>query len=141
MKQHVTYLVPTLEVRECVNANYPPEFVAKMKQIMAAQLENFRKAVNAGVKIAFGTDIGVCPFGQNAREFSLMVENGMTPMQAIHSATIAGAELLGITDKLGSLRQGKLADMIAVRGDPLLDVRLLENVRFVMKQGVIYKQD
>jgi imidazolonepropionase-like amidohydrolase len=141
MKQHGTYLVPTLEVRECVGGNYPPEFVAKANQIMAVQLQNFRKAVNAGVKIAFGTDIGVCPFGRNAREFNLMVQNGMTPMQAIQAATVAGAELLGIADKAGSLKIGKLADLIAVRGNPAIDVRLLEDVRFVMKQGVIYKQD
>ena len=141
MKQHGTYLVPTLEVRECVNGNYPPEFGAKMKQIMTAQLENFRKAVNAGVKIAFGTDIGVCPFGQNAREFNLMVQNGMTPMQAIRAATVAGADLLGVADRLGSLAPGKIADVIAVRGNPLVDVRLLENVQFVMKQGIIYKQE
>jgi imidazolonepropionase-like amidohydrolase len=141
MKQHGTYLVPTLEVRECVGGNYPPEFVAKANQIMTVQLQNFRKAVNAGVKIAFGTDIGVCPFGRNAREFNFMVQNGMTPMQAIQSATVAGADLLGITDKVGSIRTGKLADLIAVRGNPAADVRLLEDVRFVMKQGVIYKQD
>ncbi len=141
MKQHGTYLVPTLEVRECVGGNYPPEFVAKANQIMTVQLQNFRKAVNAGVKIAFGTDIGVCPFGRNAREFNLMVQNGMTPMQAIQSATIAAADLLGIADKVGSIRLGKLADLIAVRGNPVVDVRLLEDVRFVMKQGVIYKQD
>jgi imidazolonepropionase-like amidohydrolase len=141
MKQHGTYLVPTLEVRECVGGNYPPEFVAKANQIMTVQLQNFRKAVNAGLKIAFGTDIGVCPFGQNAREFNFMVQNGMTPMQAIQSATVAGADLLGISDKIGSIRTGKFADLIAVRGNPLSDVRLLEDVRFVMKQGVIYKQD
>jgi imidazolonepropionase-like amidohydrolase len=141
MKQRGTYLVPTLEVRECVGGNYPPEFVAKANQIMTVQLQNFRKAVNAGVKIAFGTDIGVCPFGRNAREFNFMVENGMNPMQAIQSATVAGADLLGIADKVGSLKIGKLADLIAVRGNPAVDVRLLEDVRFVMKQGVIYKQD
>jgi imidazolonepropionase-like amidohydrolase len=141
MKQHGTYLVPTLEVRECVGGNYPPEFVAKADQIMTAQLQNFRKAVNAGVKVAFGTDIGVCPFGRNAREFNFMVQNGMTPMQAIQSATVAGADLLGIADKVGSIRPGKLADLIAVPGNPAADVRLLEDVRFVMKQGVIYKQD
>jgi imidazolonepropionase-like amidohydrolase len=83
MKQHGTYLVPTLEVHECIGAGYPEEFIAKSKQISAAHFANFRKAVAAGVKIAFGTDIGVCPFGYNAREFALMVENGMTPMQAI----------------------------------------------------------
>jgi len=141
MKQHGTYLVPTLEVRECVGGNYPPEFVAKANQIMTVQLQNFRKAVDAGVKIAFGTDIGVCPFGRNAREFNYMVQNGMTPMQAIQSATIAGADLLGIADKVGSIKTGKLADLIAVRGNPLADVRLLEDVRFVMKQGVIYKEE
>ena len=141
MKQHGTYLVPTLEVRDCVGGNYPPEFVAKAKQIMGVQLQNFRKAVEAGVKIAFGTDIGVCPFGQNGREFNLMVQNGMTPMQAIQAATMGGADLLGIADKVGSIRAGKLADLIAVRGDPLNNVRLLEDVRFVMKQGEVYKQD
>ncbi len=141
MKQHGTYLVPTLETRECVGSNYPPEFVAKSRQTMSSQLQNFRKAVEAGVKIAFGTDIGVCPFGKNGREFNLMVQNGMTPMQAIQAATVAGADLLGIADKLGSIRPGKLADLVAVRGDPLTNVRLLEDVRFVMKQGEIYKQD
>jgi imidazolonepropionase-like amidohydrolase len=141
MKQHGTYLVPTLEVRECVGKNYPPEFVSKAQQIMTAQLANFRKAVTAGVKIGFGTDIGVCRFGTNAREFTLMVENGMTAMQAIQAATTADAELLGVSQKLGSITRGKLADIIAVRGDPLQDVRLLEDVRFVMKEGRIYKQD
>jgi imidazolonepropionase-like amidohydrolase len=141
MKQHGTYLVPTLEVRECVGKNYPPEFVSKAQQIMTAQLGNFRKAVNAGLKIGFGTDIGVCRFGTNAREFTLMVENGMTAMQAIQAATTADAELLGVSQKLGSISRGKLADIIAVRGDPLENVRLLEDVRFVMKEGRIYKQD
>ncbi len=141
MKEHGTYLVPTLETRECVGSNYPPEFVAKATKVMGYQLQNFRKAVEAGVKIAFGTDIGVCKFGQNGREFNLMVQNGMTPMQAIQSATVGGADLLGVADKLGSIKQGKFADLIAVRGDPMSNVRLLEDVRFVMKQGQIYKQD
>jgi imidazolonepropionase-like amidohydrolase len=141
MKQHGTYLVPTLEVRECVGDNYPAEFVSKAQQIMTAQLANFRKAVAAGVRIGFGTDIGVCRFGTNAREFSLMVENGMTPMQAIQAATTVDAELLGVAPKLGSITRGKLADIIAVRGDPLREVRVLEDVRFVMKDGHIYKED
>jgi len=141
MKQHGTYLVPTLEVRECVGKNYPPEFVSKAQQIMSAQLANFRKAVNAGVKIGFGTDIGVCRFGTNAREFTLMVENGMNAMQAIQAATTVDAELLGVSQKLGSITRGKLADIIAVRGDPLQNVRLLEDVRFVMKEGRIFKED
>ena len=141
MRQHGTYLVPTLEIRDCVGQNYPAEFVSKAQQIMTAQLANFRKAVEAGVKIGFGTDIGVCRFGTNAREFTLMVENGMTPMQAIQAATTADADLLGVSSKLGSITRGKLADIIAVRGDPLQDVRLLEDVRFVMKEGRIYKED
>ncbi|HET9329575.1 MAG TPA: amidohydrolase family protein [Steroidobacteraceae bacterium] len=141
MKQHGTYLVPTLETRECVGSNYPPEFVAKASQLMTAQLANFRKAVAAGVKIGFGTDIGVCAFGRNAREFGLMVQNGMTPMQAIQAATVADADLLGLGDRLGAVRPGRLADLIAVRGDPLADIRVLEDVRFVMKQGEIYKRD
>ena len=133
--------MPTLEIRECVGQNYPAEFVSKAQQIMTAQLANFRKAVDAGVKIGFGTDIGVCRFGTNAREFGLMVENGMTPMQAIRAATSADADLLGVAAKLGSISKGKLADIIAVRGDPLQNVRLLEDVRFVMKEGRVYKQD
>jgi imidazolonepropionase-like amidohydrolase len=141
MKQHGTYLVPTLEIRECVGKNYPAEFVSKAQQIMTAQLANFRKAVTAGVKIGFGTDIGVCRFGTNAREFGLMVENGMTPMQAIQAATTADADLFGVSAKLGSISKGKLADIIAVRGDPLQNVRLLEDVHFVMKEGRIYKED
>jgi imidazolonepropionase-like amidohydrolase len=141
MKQHGTYLVPTLEVRDCVGANYPAEFVAKARSIMSAQLANFRKAVEAGVKIGFGTDIGVCPFGDNAKEFKLMVENGMSPMRAIQSATVVDAELLGHSEQFGSLAPGKWADIIAVRGDPIADIRQLEDVRFVMKEGRIYKQD
>ena len=141
MKQHGTYLVPTLETRECVGTNYPVEFVEKANRVMTAQLQNFRKAVAAGVRIAFGTDIGVCPFGRNAREFNFMVENGMTAMQAIRSATVGASDLLGVAARVGSIEPGKLADLIAVRGDPLADIRLLENVRFVMKEGQIYRQD
>ena len=140
MKQRGTYLVPTLDVHQCVSG-YTQEFVAKSEQLQAAHFRNFRKAVAAGVKIAFGTDIGVCPFGANGREFALMVQNGMTGMQAIQSATIAAADLLGISEAVGSLRKGKMADVIAVRGDPLANVQTLEDVRFVMKQGQIYKQD
>jgi imidazolonepropionase-like amidohydrolase len=139
MKQHGTYLVPTLETRECVGTNYPAEFVEKANQVMTAQLQNFRKAVAAGVKIAFGTDIGVCPFGRNAREFNLMVENGMTPMQAIRAATVSAADLLGVSARVGSIEPGKLADLIAVRGDPLSNIRVLESVQFVMKEGRIYE--
>ena len=141
MKQHGTYLVPTLEVADCTGDGYPAEFVEKGKKIASTAKQNFRKAVAAGVKIAFGTDIGVCPFGYNAREFSHMVDNGMAPMAAIQSATMAAADLLGHADQLGSIRPGKMADIIAVRGDPVANVRVLEDVRFVMKQGVVYRQD
>jgi imidazolonepropionase-like amidohydrolase len=99
----------------------------------------FRRALKAGVKIAFGTDIGGFDWHINpAREFAWMVKFGMTPEQALRSATLAGAELLGWTDKLGSIEPGKLADIVAVPGDPLLDVTGLEKVRFVMKGGVVY---
>lgn len=140
MKQRGTYLVPTLEVQECTDS-YPQEFIDKANRIKTVRMQNFRKAVAAGVKIAFGTDIGVCPFGTNGREFHMLVDSGMTPMQAIQSATVAAADLLGVQDKLGSLQTGKYADLIAVRGDPVANVRLLEDVRFVMKQGTVYKQD
>lgn len=140
MKQHGTYLVPTLEVWLCIGDNYPQEFVAKAHELERIRMKNFRAAVAAGVKIAFGTDIGVCPFGTNAREFDLMVRNGMTSMQAIQAATVGSADLLGAQDSLGSLKKGKLADLVAVHGDPIANVQTLEQVDFVMKQGVIYKQ-
>jgi imidazolonepropionase-like amidohydrolase len=140
MKAHGTVLVPTLDVGECImNGPYPAEFKEHFSRIGATHFATFRKAVAAGLRIGFGTDIVVCPFGKNAREFSFMVENGMTPMQAIQSATVVDAELLGQSAHLGSLREGKWADLIAVAGDPLRDIRVLEDVRFVMKQGVIYK--
>ncbi len=90
--------------------------------------------------MAFGTDAGVCPHGIAARQFAFMVNYGMTPMQAIQSATSAAADLLGHANELGSIKTGKWADLIAVNGDPLNDIRVLENVKFVMKAGMIYKQ-
>ena len=142
MKQKGTYLVPTLEAFVCINrGGFPPDFVAHLQKIGTQQLENFRKAVAAGVKIAFGTDSGVCPYTKNAEEFGFMVDNGMTPMQAIQAATVSAADLLGRSDRLGSIRPGKFADIIAVRHDPLANIRELEDVRFVMKQGVVYKAD
>ena len=141
MKEHGTYLVPTLEVHDCIGSNYPDEFIQKSRALRVAQAENFHKAVLAGVKIAFGTDIGVCPFGQNPLEFAHMVKNGMSPMQAIQSATVNGADLLGLSAVVGSLEPGKAADIIAVRADPLKDIHALEHVRFVMKQGVVYRND
>jgi imidazolonepropionase-like amidohydrolase len=103
------------------------------------QRENFRKAVQAGVKMAFGTDAGVYPHGDNAKQFSYMVKFGMTPAQAIRAATSSAADLIGRAQDVGTLEAGKYADIIAVTADPLADVRALEHVDFVMKGGVVYK--
>jgi len=100
----------------------------------------FRKAYRAGVKIAFGTDSGVSPHGENAHEFELMVEGGMPPLEAILTATRHAAELLKISDRLGTLEPGKLADVIAVEGDPLADIAAMRRVVFVMKDGEVFKQ-
>src|ERR1700694_1047853 len=109
--------------------------------VAEARPASFTKGVRAGVKMTFGTDAGVCPHGINARQFAFMVKYGMTPMQAIQYATSSAADLLGKSDVLGSLKPGKYADIIAVSGNPLDDVRILENVKFVMKEGKIYKQE
>jgi len=98
-------------------------------------------ALDAGVKIALGTDAGVMTHGTNAREFELMVKYGMTPMQAIRAGTLSGATLLGKEADLGSLATGKLADLVAVKGDPLQDITVLQHVDFVMKDGVVFKQN
>lgn len=145
MKQKGTYWVPTNMAGEWVAEQakvpgYFPEIVRpKAAAIGPVIRETFRKAHAAGVKIAFGTDSGVSPHGQNAREFELMVEGGMPPMKAIQSATIEGARLLRIDDRLGTLEPRKLADVVAVTGNPLQDIRLMKNVVFVMKEGVVYK--
>lgn len=90
--------------------------------------------------MSFGTDAGVCPYGTSAKQFAFMVKYGMTPMQAIQAATSSAADLLGHSNEVGSIKAGKYADIVAVAGDPLADIRLLENIQFVMKQGKIYKQ-
>ncbi|MFZ0759073.1 MAG: amidohydrolase family protein, partial [Candidatus Sulfotelmatobacter sp.] len=97
-------------------------------------------AVAAGAKMSFGTDAGVCPYGENAKQFAFMVNYGMTPMQAIQAATSNAADLLGHSNEIGSIKPGKFADIIAVTGDPLANIRLLENVQFVMKDGKVYKE-
>ena len=106
----------------------------------ALQRENFQKAVQAGVKIAYGTDAGVYPHGWNAKQFAHMVKWGMTPMQAIKAATGSAADLLGRADSVGTIAAGRFADLIAVAGDPLADVGELERVTFVMKGGVVVKR-
>jgi imidazolonepropionase-like amidohydrolase len=144
-KQHGTYLDMDIYDEECIqeegkNNKVPPDFLEHDRNLGELQRQNFAKAVRAGLKMSFGTDAGVCPYGVNARQFAFMVKYGMTPMQAIQSATSNAADLLGKSDVLGSIKAGKYADVIAVAGDPLSDIRVLEHVAFVMKEGRIYKQ-
>jgi imidazolonepropionase-like amidohydrolase len=118
---------------------YPQKILDKEAKVGRLQRESFRRAVQAGVKLAFGTDAGVYPHGWNGKQFAKMVEWGMTPMQAIQSATVNGADLLGWSDRVGSIQAGRFADLVAVDGDPLQNVSELERVKFVMKGGVVYK--
>jgi len=124
---------------KAVEFGLPKENVEKEKMVGELQRENFQKAVKAGVKMAFGTDAGVYPHGDNAKQFAYMVKYGMTPAQAIRAATSSAADLMGRAKDVGTVEPGKYADLIAVSGDPLKDVRVLENVGFVMKGGVVYK--
>jgi imidazolonepropionase-like amidohydrolase len=146
MKEHGTTWIPTILAGRFVGekAEVPgffPDIIRPKAAAIGPQIqETFAKAYRAGVKIAFGTDCGVCPHGSNAREFELMVEGGMPAMEAIQSATTATAELLGVADRLGSIEAGKLADLIAVPGDPTEDVTALQRVAFVMKEGKVHKQ-
>jgi imidazolonepropionase-like amidohydrolase len=144
-KQHGTYLDMDIYDEDCIQedgrkGNVPKDFLEHDAKLGQLQRDNFRKAVAAGVKMSFGTDAGVCAYGTSGKQFALMVQYGMTPMQAIQSATSAAADLLGRSDDIGSIKAGKYADMIAVSGDPLTDIRLLENIQFVMKDGTVYKQ-
>ncbi len=118
---------------------YPQKILEKEKLVGQLQRENFRKAVQAGIKLAFGTDAGVYPHGWNGKQFAKMVAWGMTPMQAIQPATTRAAELLGWSDRVGSITPGHFADIVAVNGNPLTDISELERVTFVMKGGVVYK--
>jgi imidazolonepropionase-like amidohydrolase len=145
MKQHGTYLVADVYndeyiMGEAARNGMPKDFLEKEARMGEVHRQAFRKAVKAGVPIAFGTDAGVYPHGWNAKQFAWMVRYGATPMQAIQSATLWAADLIGKSDQIGSLAPGKSADIIAVRGDPLADVTVLENVTFVMKEGIVYKQ-
>lgn len=144
-KQRGTYLDMDIYDEECIQeagraGHMPKDFLEHDARLGQIQRDNFRKAVQAGVKMSFGTDAGVCPYGTAAKQFAMMVKYGMTPMQAIQAATVNAADLLGKREFLGSLKPGKYADLIAVSGDPLADVAVLENVEFVMKDGQIYKQ-
>ncbi|AXV67061.1 amidohydrolase family protein (plasmid) [Pseudoalteromonas lipolytica] len=115
------------------------ENLNKERQVSKKQRESFSRAVKAGVNMVFGTDAAIYPHGDNAKQFSRMVEFGMTPLQALQSATINSAKLLKVDDKLGQIKNGFLADIIAVKGNPLEDIAVLENVQFVMKDGIVYK--
>jgi imidazolonepropionase-like amidohydrolase len=146
MKKKGTWYVPTAmafqDVKERADAGrLPEENVRKVRAVDAKRKESLKKAIARGVKIAFGTDAGVFSHGRNAGEFALMVEAGMAPAEALRTATVHAAELLGLSDTLGTLEPGKLADVVAVPGNPLQDIRKTEAVFFVMKEGVIHRHD
>lgn len=140
MIQKGTYLVPTTYLAGVINLNVLPERMqAKAQYILPLARESLRRAIQAGVKIAFGTDAGVFPHGDNAREFAVLVERGMKALDAIRTATVNAADVLGVNDR-GAIAAGRLADLIAVPGNPLENIRVLEDVRFVMKGGTVYKR-
>ncbi len=147
MKEHGTWYVPTIIAGDFVArmakvpGYYPPQVAAKAAAIGPQILATAGRAYRAGVKIAFGTDAAVYPHGQNAHEFELMVQAGMPPLYALQAATTHAAELLRHDKDLGSITQGKFADVVAVPGDPLSDISLMKRVSFVMKEGKVYKQD
>ena len=144
MKEHKTWLVPTLYLGDWLIENaeaikLPKPLLEKAKVVLPIARQNVGRAIKAGVPIAFGTDAAVYPHGLNAREFGVLVKLGMTPIQAIRTATVNASELLGWTDRVGTIEAGKFADMIAVDGEPLKDVKTLENVQWVMKGGAVVK--
>jgi len=146
MKEHGTYLVPTLYLGDWMIDNagltrLPPPLLAKAQAVIPAARKNIAHAFARGVKVAFGTDAAVYPHGLNAHEFAVMVKLGLTPLQAIQAATVNAADLLGWAGKVGTLEPGAWADIVAVDGDPLKDVTMLERVRFVMKGGEVVKNE
>jgi imidazolonepropionase-like amidohydrolase len=144
MKTHGTYFVPTAYLIDWVqvNGHLPPFYHQKMMDVSAVEKSNAKKAIAAHIKIALGTDAAVYPHGLNAHELQVYVEQfGMSPLAAIQTGTLNAADLMGWSDKVGTLEAGKWADIIAVQGDPLRDIKLLQHVSFVMKSGVVYKQE
>src|SRR5947209_14949470 len=143
MKEKGVYLVPTLMAGYTVGLKadkFPAAIAVKARAAHDAMFGMFRNAVSAGVKIALGTDSAVSPHGQNAHEFGLMVDNGMTPAAALRAGTQSAATLLGLIDRIGTLETGKLADIVAVPGNPLDDIHATEHVTFVMKDGIVVKR-
>jgi imidazolonepropionase-like amidohydrolase len=146
MKERGTYLVPTLLAGEYVTGratarHYPAAIQAKANAAIAVRAVMFKKALKTGVKIAFGTDSSVSPHGINAQEFGLMVDLGMKPAAALRAATASAADLLGLGQTIGTLQPGKAADVIAVPGNPLADIHVMEKVKFVMKGGQVFRND
>ncbi len=139
MKKHGTYLVPNLYINDKVlPPQTPAEIRAKNDYLKPRVIESLQLALKAGVKMALGTDSGVYQHGENGREFAALVANGAEPIHALRMSTIYAADLLGVDDR-GEIVAGKLADIIAVEGNPLIDIRAMEDVSFVMKGGVVYK--
>jgi imidazolonepropionase-like amidohydrolase len=146
MKDHHTFLVPTSYPlfwfeEHAPQMHMPPWVMEKAAIIIPAAKQNMRNAFRSGVRVALGTDAGVYPHGENGGEFGAMVTLGMTPVRALQAGTVNAAELMGLSDRLGSITKGKLADLVAVNGDPLANVELLKHVQFVMKDGVVYKDE
>jgi imidazolonepropionase-like amidohydrolase len=147
MKQRGTFLVPTLMavqgIQEQIDKGIyiPPAILAKAKAAIASIHQTFQRALAKGVKIGLGTDAAVYPHGRNVEEFHQMADLGMKPIDALKAGTSMDAELLGLADKLGTLEAGKIADVVAVPGDPVQNIRQTEHVFFVMKEGVIYRND
>ncbi len=142
MREHGTYLVPTLSVRSgLAESTFPPLVKQKADLAVKSQDDMVRRARAMGVKIALGTDAAVYPHGDNALEFVLMANDGMTPAQSLRAGTSVAATLLGLQEKLGRLEPGKLADVVAVPGNPLDNIKVTQSVLFVMKEGTIYRND
>jgi imidazolonepropionase-like amidohydrolase len=144
MKKHGTYFVPTAYLIDWMqeNGHLSPFYAQKMKDVSAVEKQNATKAIKAGVKVALGTDAAVYPHGLNAHELDVYVNQfGMSPLAALQTGTINAADLMGWTDRVGTLEPGKWADLIAIQGDPLKDVKILQHVNFVMKSGIVYKDE
>jgi imidazolonepropionase-like amidohydrolase len=146
MKEHKTFLVPTSYPlfwfeEHAPKMNLPPWVREKAAIIIPAAKKNMANAFHSGVRVALGTDAGVYPHGENGGEFQSMVTLGLPPVQALQAGTVNAAELMGWSDRIGSIAKGKFADIVAVHGDPLADVSLLKHVQFVMKDGVVYKNE